>query len=174
MKSFVSENRGLLKFYWKAAHSFGWGLLLAAILLFLIFTFIILAVNDAAGKREWTGLNKSIYYLITGVLFNFTIPGLISLCISQMIRYILEADYKGGWILRHGHWILYGSGIAILLQVIMAAKVISQISGLSSLMFLTSGAFSYIPTLAKIMILFGLGEILRRILPIIDESRTLV
>jgi hypothetical protein len=174
MGSFVAENRRLLRFYWKAAYSFGWGLLLAAILLFLIFAVIILAVNGAAGERGWDGLNKSIYYLITGVLFNFTIPGLISLCISQMIRFILEAEYKGGWILRYGHCILYGSGIAILVQAILAAKVISQTTGLSSLMFLSSGAFSYIPTLAKVMILFGLGEIMRRILPIIDESRTLV
>jgi hypothetical protein len=174
MASFVTENKRLLRFYWKTAHSFGWGLLLAAVLLFLLFTFVILAVNDAAGQREWTGLNKNIYYAIAGLLFNFVVPGLISLCVSQMIRFILEVEYKGGWILRHGHWILYGSGVAILGRIILTANFISQTSGLNSLMILTSGAFSYIPTLAKIMILFGLGEILRRILPIIDESRTLV
>ncbi len=173
MGSFVAENKRLLRFYWKAAHSFGWGLLLAAVLLFLVFTFLILAVNDAAGEREWTGLNKNVYFAIAGLLFNFVIPGLISLCLSQMIRFILEAEYKGGWILRHGHWILYGSGIAVLGQLILAANFMSRTSGLN-MGVLMSGTFSIIPTFAKIMILFGLGEILRRILPIIDESRTLV
>ena len=174
MESFVTENKRLLRFYWKTAHSFGWGLLLAAILLSLVFTFLILVLNYAEGQREWTDLNKTIYYAITGMLYNFVVPGLISLCISQMIRFIIEVEYKGGWILRHGHWILYGSGIAILGRVIMAANFISKTSCPNYLMVLTSGTFSVIPTLAKSMILFGLGEILRRVLPIIDESRTLV
>ena len=174
MGSFVTENKRLLRFYWKAAHSFGWGLLLAGVLLFLVYTFIILAVNDATGEREWMGMNKTIYFAIVGLLFNFFIPGLISFCTSQMIRFILESEYKGGWILRHGHWILYGSGVAVLAKLIFATSFISKMSGNSALTALMSSTFSIVPTLAKIMILFGLGEILRRILPIIDESRTLV
>lgn len=174
MGSFVAENKKLLRFYWKAAYSFGWGLLFAGVLLFLIFTIVLLVINDAAGEREWTGLNKSVYLAIIGLLFNFFIPGLISLCISQMIRFILEAEYKGGWILRHGHWILYCSGIAVLAQLILATSFISKMPGHSAVTALMSSTFSIVPTLAKIMILFGLGEILRRVLPIIDESRTLV
>jgi hypothetical protein len=33
---------------------------------------------------------------------------------------------------------------------------------------------SFIPALAKVLILVGLGKILRRVLPVIEESKTLV
>ena len=173
MTPFLARNESLLRFYRKFAHIVGWVLLAGGLIWFLAFIFWISAVNDAAGDREWTGLHANIVYAITGFLNDFALPGLIALGLSQLLRFILESDDKGGWIIRYGHWILYGFAIVIVGQVTLRMSLMPETLNPDSvgLMFVSP---LLVPMLAKILIVVGLGIVLKRMIAIIDESKTLV
>ncbi len=175
MNEFIEKNRRLLKFYCMATRIFGWVLICGGTIWFLLFVLVTLAVSDAAGSIGWPYTLDNFVYSTSSYVFEFVLLGLIALVVAQLIRYLLESEYTPGYILRFGDKILY----------VYAALLISQntliyyILHLGLLSTLRPGRFLLIqplivPLAAKILILVGLGQILRRILNVIEEAKTLV
>ena len=176
MTSFLAQNKSLLTFYGKVAHSVGWVLLAGGFIWFLAFIFCILAIKDAAGElvdRVMPAVHANAVYATTAFLNDFALPGLIALGISQLLQFILESDDKGGWILRHGHSILYGFAIAFVGEVTLKMNLMPETLHPESvgLVFVSP---LLVPMLAKVLIAVGLGIVLKRMVAIIDESKTLV
>ena len=175
MNEFIEENRQLLEFYCTAARIFGWVLICGGTIWFLLFVLVTLAVNDAAGEIGWPHTLDNFVYSTSSFVFEFAMLGLIALLVAQLIRYILESKYTPGYVLRFGDKILYVYAALLTVQNIL----IYYILHLGLLSKLNPGRFLLaqpliVPLAAKILILVGLSQILRRLMPIIEESKSLV
>lgn len=175
MNEFIEKNRRLLKFYCLAARIFGWVLICGGTIWFLLFVLVTLAVNDAAGTIGWPHTSENFVYASTSFVFEFILPGLIALLVAQFIRYMLETEYKPGWILRYGDKVLYVYSALLIGQNILMYYVLHVVllekNSPGHLLLVQP---LVVPLATKILILVGLGQILRRILPVIEESKTLV
>lgn len=175
MKEFIEKNRQLLKFYCIAGRIFGWVLICGGTIWFLLFVLVTLAVNDAAGTIGWPHTSENFIYASTSFVFEFVLPGLIALLVAQLIRYMLESEYTPGRILQYGDKVLYVYaalliGHNILIYYIVHVVLLERNSPGRLLLVQPL----VVPLAAKILILVGLGQILRRILLVIEESKTLV
>jgi len=170
MNEFIKQNRRLLKLYCTAALIIGW-LLFAGGFLWFIPTIMSLNINDLYKGAD------AILYAVSAMLFDFLLPGLIALGVVQFIRYLFEDTIKPGRILRNAHWFFYIYAVFLIVitylqyfwNITWYAEVIE--SETSRLLFIQP---FLLPTVAKVLILVGLGQILRRIIPVIEESKTLV
>lgn len=165
MNTFIERNKGLLKFYCVAARIIGWALLITA------------ATWTVSTLSEYS---RSSFPFITSITIFITIfirilVGLVVLGVAQFIRYLFETEYKPGWILQHGDKVLY---LYAALRIVMItylffhnAKIMGNSSYYSAWGFLEA---NFLPVLAGALIFVGLAQILRRVMPVIEESRTLV
>ena len=175
MDEFIKQNRRLLKFYCIASRIFGWVLICGGTIWFLLFVLVCLAVSDAPGTIGWPYTSENFAYASTSFVFEFVMPGLIALLIAQLIRYILETEYKPSWILQYGDKVLYVyaallMGQNVLMYYFLRAELLGKY-GSGHLLFIQP---LIVPLAAKILILVGLGQVLKRLLPVIEESKTLV
>jgi len=170
MNEFIKQNRRLLKFYCNAALIIGWLLIIGGFVWFMP-TMMSLNINDLYKGAD------AILYVVSALLFDFFLPGLILLGVMQFIRYLFEDVNKPGCILRAAHWLFYISAIFLVVKTYLQyfwnstwyAEVIE--SETSRLLFIQP---FLLPAIAKVLILVGLGQIIRRIIPVIEESKTLV
>ncbi len=169
MKEFIEKNRRLLKFYCIVACIFGWLLLIGG-----AFWFVISISSVDINNNERPDI---LLHLIASLFYDFMLPGLMALAVMQCIRYLFESERKPGVILRNGDKILYMYAIFLVVKTYFKyfwytawyAELIE--SEASRLVFMQP---FLLPTVAKVLILVGLGQILRRLIPVIEESKTLV
>ena len=97
--------------------------------------------------------------------------GIIAIGLAQMIGLVL-ADYATpGWILRHCDKILYlYAATGLLAQLASVYLVKTQMQGDVWLACLPQTLFAA----AKALVIVGLGLVLRRVIPMVEESKTLV
>jgi hypothetical protein len=170
MNDFIKQNRRLLKFYCTAALIIGWLLIVGGFIWFIP-TITSIDINDDYQAAD------AVLYVISAMLFDFLLPGLIALGVMQFIKYLFEDTNKPGCILRNSHWFFYIYAVFLIVKTYLKyfwnstwyAEVIE--SETSRLLFIQP---FLLPTVAKVLILVGLGQILRRIIPVIEESKTLV
>ena len=175
MNEFIEKNRRLLKFYCTAARIFGWVLICGGTIWFLLFVLLTLAVEDAAGEIGWPHTLDNFVYSTSSYVFEFVMLGLVALLVAQLIRYMLESEHTTGYILRFGDKILYVYAALLIGQNTLIYYVLNR----ESLSTLKPGHFIFVrplivPLATKVLILVGLGQIFRRILNVIEESKTLV
>jgi hypothetical protein len=167
MKTFIEENKGLLRACYLAAIILGW-------LLLVLGGAAIVGHSIALISRmgDWGEFKKYYFYGASWDIINGVPVGLLALGIGQFIRYVYDNKYRPGWILRNFRQLLY------IYAVIFAALTI----------FTTVMAFPHwswvertVRLLAaviwgagKIMLLIAVALILKRVMPLIEESRTLV
>jgi hypothetical protein len=175
MKAVVEENKSLLRLYGRAARIIGSVLLCGGVVWLLIFIFWVLAAVDATGDLPWPGAFKNVGYAITTFVFSFVVPGSLALLIAQFIRYVLGAEGRPGLILRHGDRILYACGALLAGQAFLPLVGWDVVSvsdpDRAGLLFVSP---VLVPLLAKVLVCLALGQVLGRVLPILDESKTLV
>ncbi len=166
------KNRRLLQFCCNNLRSIG--LLMVILGLLGSFALTILKLVIKFGYWDTPEPYKMSVSLIPLGVFNIIFYGLGILGLVQFIRYLVEENYEQGWILRHGDKFFYLYAIFIILNVVWVYIAIPGFASLSS----GSSVFTIIMTIISItvrsFILVSLGQILRRILPIIEESKTLV
>jgi len=170
MNEFIKQNRRLLKFYCTAAFIIGWLLIVGGFIWFIP-TLQSLNINDLYKGAD------AILYAVSALLFDFLLPGLIALGVMQFIRYLFEDVKKPGCILRTADWLFYIYAVFLIVKTYLQyfwnstwyAEVIE--SETSRLLFIQP---FLLPTVAKVLILVGLGQIIHRIIPVIEESKTLV
>jgi hypothetical protein len=175
MEAFIQKNRRLLKFYCLAAKVIGWVLIWGGILWFGLFTLCILAASDAAGEMRWPYTTENATYATTAFVFDFVFLGLVALVLSQLAYCLIQDEYKPGRLLRYGQVIFYVYAGLVIGNAILTYHLwqigVPASSGAGHLLFAQPLVF---PTLAKAAILIGAGVILGRLLPVIEESKTLV
>ena len=171
MNEFIEKNKKLLKFYHTALQLSGW--------LYLILGLcgyggiIILARTIGSKAFESTALNTS-FRSSSLILF-----GLLGLGIAQLIRYLYDRNYKPGFILRHGSKFLYIYIILIfafmVVRNIVTAKYMADanIQNSNTIYFSTLVA-SIVLFTAQALILIGVAQFLKRVMPIIEEHKSLV
>ena len=175
MNEFIEKNKRLLKFYYTAARILGWVLLCGGTIWFLMFVLLTLAVDYAAGEIGWPNTLDNLVYSTSSFVFEFVMLGLVALLVAQLIRYMLESEYIPGCILRFGDKILYIYAAFLIVQITLVHYILNP----EMLSKLKPGHFIFIkplivPLATKVLILVGLGQILRRILNVLEESKTLV
>lgn len=168
MNEIIKKNRKLLQIYCGVARTIGCVLL---ILPGIIVTVAVASGSIIQGKYR----AYMLYLLLERAVLNFVLLGLILLGVAKFIRYLYESGHQPSWILRNGDKILYLYAAALVVgsvvQYFFQMTVVTNVKPLSSLPYL-------IPVLlhatAKGVILVGLGHALRRVMPVIEESKTLV
>jgi hypothetical protein len=165
MNEFIEKNRKLLKSYCIAARIIGWMLLIVAV------GDSIFAVSSghfasrANPSYRWYNFGQ---WIISG----FILLGLLLLGVAQFIRYLSEKDYKPGWILRHGDKVL-----CLYAAVTVADSIIQfcwhqfrwEMNNYAAYLLLST-----LPAIAKALIFVGLARVLRRLMPVVEESKTLI
>ncbi|MHC4087397.1 MAG: hypothetical protein ACYSU3_17330 [Planctomycetota bacterium] len=179
MNTFIENNRPWLKLYCTLARIIGWGILImaGAGTIFQILAMNILFGNHSSAYR---------FLFVKSVLFQGVLPGIIVLGIAQFIRYLFESEYKPGHILRYGDKILYLFAFLIMVGVIWQHLIISgNVMQLDIFLIMNNIGLYFkgmiLPMLAslviavpKVLILVGLAQVVKRIMPVIEESKTLV
>jgi len=172
MNEFIEKNKGLLRSYCILAQIVGLLLLIVPIIGIAI---EILSGSIVKGHRSYIPSIIQIPFVIQAVVLNFTFLGLVALGVAQFIKYVFESQGQPSLILRIGDKILYVyAGLVILgafLKWVFQMEVIKA-TALSTL--LISFVALLLPATAKALILIGLGKIFHRIMPVIEESKTLV
>ena len=169
MKEFIKKNRALLKLYCIVAGIIGWLLVIGGVFWFIL---TVSSIDTSTAERP-----EGLMYLISSMLFDFALPGLIALGVMQFIRYLFSDTDKPGWLLGMADWLFYWYAVFLIFKAyfkyIQYSEWYAEAYGLETSHLLFVQPF-LLPTVAKVLILVGLGQIIRRIMPVIEESKTLV
>ncbi len=172
MNKFIEKNRRLLHFYCETLRTIGSLILILGLLsVCAIMTLVLLSKFE-----DWHALKSFEKMIIAMPLgaFNIFFIGIGILGLVQFIRYLVERDYKPGWILRHGDMFFYLYALLTILSVVWV-YTIAPIYHSPSIYTRVGVIFvTVISTAVKVLILVGLGQILRHLMPVIEESKTLV
>ena len=175
MSEFIEQNRQLLKFYRIAARIIGWVLICGGTIWFSIYLFCILAAMDAAGELVWPPALKNVIYSSSSYVFEFLFPGLLAIIVAQLIAYIIADESKRPWLLQYGQFILYAFVVLVIgkaiLQYCLWHGIVFEGENAAGLLFIQP---LIVPVAAKALIIVALAQAFRRILPVIEESKTLV
>lgn len=170
MNSFVEQNKRLLLFYYRAARIGGWVFISMAFL-----TFFGKSVGLASRIGDMNEFRRFWEHEVPLGMFSDVLPtGLLILGVSQLIWYLLETDHKARWILRNAPKLLYVY-TAILIGYYCWAGLMDVQAHFNEpydfpLRFIILTVFIVV----KLLALIGVAGLLRRLLPMIEESRTLV
>ena len=158
-----------MKLYCVVSAIIGWLLVIGG-----VFWFILTASSFETNLAERP---EGLMYLISSMLFDFVLPGLIALGVMQFIRYLFQDTDKPGRLLCMADWLFYLYAVFLIFKAyfkyIMYSNWYAEAISLETSHLLFVQPF-ILPTVAKVLILVGLGQILRRIIPVIKESKTLV
>jgi hypothetical protein len=110
---------------------------------------------------------------------NLAVFGLLGISIAQLTRYLYDHDYKPGFILRHVDKILYAYIIVTFIsqvswQVFVAKYYASSDIEHSRILCFLTFAIPLAYFAAQTLIVFGLAQFSKRIMPIIEEHKSLV
>jgi hypothetical protein len=169
VQEFVEKNRRLLSFYYWVARIGGWVLLSISLAAVAGHS---LALVSRIG--DWNAFNRYYQHDVPWGMFEHFIPtGLMVLGVAQLIRYLLESEYKPAWILRNADKLIYAY-TAILLGSFCYIGFLSLQSPPTVYDWYYRLASVVVFSAVKLLALVGLAQILKRLLPVIEESRTLV
>ena len=170
MNTFIEQNKKLLLFYYWAARIGGWVFLTMASL-----TFFGKSVALASRLGDMDEFHRFCQHDVPWGMFSDVLPtGLLLLGVSQLIWYLLETDHNPRWILLNAHKLLY-TYTAILVVYFCWRGTLDVISH-----FNEPYDFPYrmillvVFIVVKLLALIGIAEFLRRMVPMIEESKTLV
>jgi hypothetical protein len=170
IETFIKKNKQLLQTYYIVACILGWAnLVLGVIGVSMLIAKLLanhgqpVAIEGAEGTflRSW-----SILIII----------GLISLGVAQFIKYLFNNEYRPGWLLRHGDKTLYLFAFFMVWRTVgifvlyLSRLDISKEFALWLLILLSM----LLLNLAKILALIAIAQILKRVMPIIEEAKSLV
>jgi hypothetical protein len=166
-------NWKLLRPYQRGLQVAGW--VVIAYWLFMVAVGIFLLVPAANlfpnRRTPWEICREEFGYLRMWLC-----PGLALLVLAQLIRCLTEKEYSPGRMLRNGHWVLFLYGTLLLVRFFLRAVREIQTVPSTDLWnnILVFVPFTAAPLIVKALLAFGAALILRRLVLIIEESKTLV
>ena len=168
---FVGGNERFLRLCCNLARFMG--LFLLGVFVIVVPISLLFAIMNGFHPLMLQESSRTIASMIGHVLFS----GIFLLGIEQLIRCVIEPDFKGNWILHYADKITYAyAGYLFCYFVYSSFRVYGMnLSMGGDMAFLwwnviPSGIFTFI----RILIWVGMGQLLKRLLPIIRESKTLV
>ena len=170
MNAFIEGNRRLLRISATMARTIGWVLLSVGPVLV-----VVALVSGSPQNRPYPLMYYSDFLRWRQLIEYFLLPGVILLGLAQCVRYICENNYRPGRILRNGDAVLYLYAAALVIGPVVSFFIqATQNKNSSTLDLLCLFLTGIVPSLAQAVISVGVGQILRRMLPMIEESKTLV
>jgi hypothetical protein len=181
MVQFIEKHRRLLRAYCLIARIVGWFLILGGV------SWVALVRRNMVGSIAEQDPDFMLY-IVSSFVYDFFIPGFLAFAIAGLLDYLLRPHIKPPLILGMTDKLCYiyaGFLIIKLLNTIGFIKSLSDNSWIVDFRYLTIPELSEHarillvqpilgPTLAKVLLLIGVGMILHRLLPVIEESKTLV
>ena len=168
MKPFIEENKGLLRTCYLTAIILGWLLLVLGLLATVGNSIELISRIDDFGEFK-----KHYFYEVSWDIINGIPVGLLALGIGQFIRYVYDNEYRPGWILRNVQKLIYIYAVLFAILAILAtAMAFPHWGNWLERAIRLSGAVIW--GIGKIMLLIAAALILKRVMPIIEESKTLV
>jgi hypothetical protein len=163
---FLEKNRKLLTSFRKAAEIIGWANFIMGIASLTVLFILFLFRSDRRIPEAFNEFARSWYIMTT--------TGILLLGIEQFINYLYEAK-EAGFLLRHAAKILYVlAGLVVWHAIGISWAEIMRHKAFRGELFLTLIIPIFLLNAAKILVLVGLAHIVQRLLPVIEESRTLV
>ncbi len=168
MSKFIEQNKRMLNYYCIAARISGWPLLVLGSIWGGIYYLRVIS-----GIGDWQAMVTEVNNMPSGI-FQFIFFGLIALGTAQLVGYMLEMSCKPGWLLRYGEHILYVCSILLIINHVWT--YIHDPAFHSSHFYLRFllGLLMLLFTIVKVLILVGLAQILQRVMPVIEEHKSLV
>ena len=163
MNSFIEKNKRLLKFYYILSQIIGWSVLVKV---GIDVTFVLIGYRRNSNN---IALAMSLIYPL--------LLGFIALGVGRFIRYLYDMEYRAGWILRHLSAILYSyAGFYLISRFGLLYFHLVKWRQNAGPYYSSWQSFfeNAIPVVAVMFIFVGLGQILKRIMPIIEEHKSLV
>jgi hypothetical protein len=170
MNEFTEKNRRLLHFYCETLRTIASVILVLSFL--ACFAMTIFALLSRFGYWPATKpynmfMTAFLPSYLKAILFWIGILGL-----AQFVRYLYENDYQPGWILRHGDMFFYLYALLTILEAVWIYMTNDHSPSLN--IRVNMGFASVFSIVVKVMVLVGLARILRHLMPVIEESKSLV
>jgi hypothetical protein len=126
-----------------------------------------------------TGGGLGIVTVISRYVFRLIFPGLFLLGINQFIKSLLDINFRANWILKFSDKIIYLYVFLLIVNSIrlsMSNETIRVVIVVNMHHFWTWIAWVpfAISIFVKALLWIGMAQVLQRIVPMIEESRTLV
>ena len=171
LSAFINKNERFLRLCCNLARFFG--LLLLALVAIALIGILLLGIL----KDGWSAPNiQQFVKLLPKVILRLVFPVFLLLGIEQLIKCLIVSDFKPNWILRFSDKIIY-----IYVSLIIANFVYTSTcthkninSSGNDILFALTFMPPAISTFVKVLIWIGIGLLLKRIVPIIKESKTFV
>ena len=168
MNVFVEENKGLLRKCYVCANALGW--------VTLVLGWIAVFANIfALGTRlgDWEVFREFYFKSVPWGTINCLPIGFLALGIAQFIKFICEKDYQPGRVLRNADKLIYTYAVLFVVSVVI--YFIANFSHWDSWAEIIVRTAGYVVWgIGKTMLLIAVALILKRIIPVIEESKTLV
>jgi len=179
LKQAVEKHRKWLEGYCILSRLMGWLLIVTGIGTLGYAAWILLTeetrVNEMFAAFPPDRISDMKFWMIVHEpFFPMILPGLLALLVAQLLRYLLDENTRPCWLLRHGEEVLYFTAVAFLINLIPTFRLLGEnnrplwgfiLGGINPNLLLVS---------AELTILIGLAQALRRVLPMIEEAKSLV
>ena len=167
MNTFIEENKGLLTVCRVAANILGWLMLTLGCSAIVGHSIALIA---RIGNCD---MFLDYYFSLPWNVINGAPIGLLALGIGQFIRFLCDKEYRPGWVLRNAEAIIYIYavlfGVSVIIHFVMWfprwehwAEIIVRVLA------------HIIWGVGKTMLLVAVALVLKRIMPVIEESKTIV
>jgi hypothetical protein len=168
---FLIENRWLLKLCSDVARFCGLLALLGTGVLVAV-TVVVLTMFGSEGSDAAAKSFTRLLTMIPPILFY----GFLALILAEFISYLLAEQGEPKWILRQGDTIIYAYVLYSLAVFIYTAPQAASMEGASGMAFhRVFGLVLFVASgVARVLIWVGIAIVLRKVVPIIRESKTLV
>jgi hypothetical protein len=172
MTQFIEKHQRLLKIYCIIARIIGWYLLGAGIFYFVV----LVHPYSPPGQQPKPHL---ILYAAFRTICDFIIPAFLAFSIADFLDYLLDSRTKPRFLLRATDKLCYAYAAFLALNYLTANLWLTNTNFFNILGLSDSNLFVFFqpllgPTLAKAIMLICVAIVLRRLLPVIEESKTLV
>lgn len=105
----------------------------------------------------------------------FLLLGIIGLGLASFLRYMYDPEYKPNWIVKRGEKLLYAFAAFVAIQgCVYAGLILYRYASLSLAMTLIICIGYLVFVVGAVLVLAGLAQVYKRLLPMIDEARALV
>ncbi len=168
MNEFIEKNKPLLRSYSIITRIIGWLLLIGAIVVPIVQPLSGLSASSEH-RSFW------IYLLCQQIILGYLLIAIVLLGLAQFVRYLSESEYRPGLILRHGGKVLYIYAVALIASPFLTFYFEMRAYGYAG----TLGSFDYLlalnlPDVARGLIFIGIAKVIKRMMPMVEESKTLV
>lgn len=183
MVQFIEKHRRLLQAYCLIARILGWVLILGGVLWFFALVYAFRNITETMiGEQRHIDI---LLYFAHSFVYDFVIPGFLAFAIGGLLDYLLRPKTKPPLILGMMDKLCYFYAASLILRFFVVIESFGdspwfvhfkllEVSGLSESARIVLVQPLLGPTLAKVLLLIGIGMILHRLLPVIEESKTLV